>query len=362
VAGCAQSDATTTKPCKTLPSASRRALGATVKAGSPGALGVVDVDGRRTCGAAGYSNLRTRTAMRVSDRWIIASATKPFVAAVILQLVQEGKLALTTTVSDVLPGLVPRGDEITVENLLRHTSGLADYYSSDGFQKLVDMRGVRLVLTPLELARLGAQQPLGFTPGRSYEYSNTNWIVLGLIVEKVTGNTLERELTTRIFEPLRLTDTRFDAYRTPRGRIVHGYELGGNGWLEDPGSGYADTKGLGPTILLGWADGAIVSSARDLVTFYRAFLTGRLLDAATQRRFLTFDRNDSALGLYRQDYSCGTVYCHNGSTSGYGTNVFASRDGSVVAVSMDNASDDDAVDEVADTLGEKLYCAARPAR
>jgi D-alanyl-D-alanine carboxypeptidase len=296
--------------------------------------------------------------MRVTDRWIVASATKPFVAAVVLQLVQEGKLALTATVSEVLPGLVPRGAEITVDHLLRHTSGIADYYGSDAFEKLVDRRGVRLTVRPLELARLGAERPLAFAPGRGYQYSNTNWILLGLIVENVTGRALERELTARIFTPLRLADTRFDAYRRVRGRAVHGYELDGNGWLADPGDGYADTAALGPTILLGWADGAIVSSARDLVTFYRALIAGDLLDDATQRRFLTFDRNDSGLGIYRQDYGCGTVYGHEGLTSGAQTEVFASRDGSTVAVSMDNASDDDKVENAGERLGEKLYCGA----
>jgi D-alanyl-D-alanine carboxypeptidase len=226
-------------------------------------------------------------------------------------------------------------------------------------ERLVDEHGVRLTLKPIELARLGTAQRLDFTPGTKYEYSNTNWIVLGLIVEKISGRTLERELTTRIFTPLKLRDTRFEAYRRPRGPIVHGYELDGNGWLEDPGDGYADTKALGPTILLGWADGAIVSSARDLITFYRAFITGDLLDDATQRRFLTFDRNGSGLGIYREDYGCGAAYGHNGSTSGAQTDVFASLDGSKVAVSMDNASDDDTVEEAGAALGEKLYCGAR---
>ena len=199
----------------------QQALDAVVAAGAPGAI-VLARDGDRTIRlASGYGNLAQRTPMRASDRFRIGSETKMFVATVVLQLVGDGKLSLGDTVERWLPVLVPNGGSITVRQLLNHTSGLFDYAEDKAFIEQID--NPRKRWAPRQLVELAtAHRPL-FAPGARHSYSNTGYILLGLIVEKATGNPLPAELQKRIFRPLRLHATSFPT--TPRiaGRYSHGY-------------------------------------------------------------------------------------------------------------------------------------------
>lgn len=168
----------------------QQALDAVVAAGAPGAIVLVR-DGDRTIRlASGYGNLARRTPMRASDRFRIGSETKMFIATVVLQLVGDDKLSLADTVERRLPGLVPNGGRITVRQLLNHTSGLFDYAEDKAFIKQVD--NPRKHWAPRQLVELATAQPPLFAPGSRHSYSNTGYILLGLIVEKTTGNSLRR--------------------------------------------------------------------------------------------------------------------------------------------------------------------------
>ena len=186
----------------------RAALDALVAAGVPGALVLVR-DGDRTIRlAAGYGNLAERTPIRATDRFRIGSETKTFVATVVLQLVGERKLSLADTVEHWLPRLVPGGETITIRQLLSHTSGLFDYAEDKVFERQLD--NPMKVWTPRQLVAIATAHAPLFTPGARWSYSNTDYILLGLIVAKATGNPLGRELRQRIFTPLRLRATSFD--------------------------------------------------------------------------------------------------------------------------------------------------------
>ena len=187
---------------------------ALVAAGAPGAILLVR-DGNRTVRlTAGLGNVARKTPMRPDDHFKIASLTKTYTAAVVLQLVGEGKLSLDDSVEQRLPGLVPNGDKITIRQLLNHTSGLADFELNPRYLKPYLSGNFGYYWAPRQLVRMGVSQKPLFAPGTGYSYSNTNYVLAQLIVERVTGKTIGAELKRRIFQPLHLA--RHDLSRPSR--------------------------------------------------------------------------------------------------------------------------------------------------
>src|SRR5215208_1165798 len=167
---------------------------ALVAAGAPGVILLVR-DGNRTARfSAGLGNIARKTPIRANDHFKIASLTKSYTAAVVLQLVGEGKLGLGDTVERRLPGLVPNGDKITIRKLLNHTSGLADFEGNPRYLKPYLSGNFAYHWTPRQLVNMGvALKPL-HAPGARSSYSNTNYVIAQLIVEKITGKTIGAEL------------------------------------------------------------------------------------------------------------------------------------------------------------------------
>jgi D-alanyl-D-alanine carboxypeptidase len=255
------------------------------------------------------------------DRFGIASTTKTFAATVVLQLAGEGRLSLEDSVEHWLPGLIPIDRRITVRQLLNHTSGLADD---------------SLDLPPQKRVAAAAARPPLFRPGTEFSYANTNYIALGLIIEKVTGRRLDQVVRDRIFRPLGLEDTSYGAVALqPEDRMP--------AWLGTPvGSG-------GPVT----GDGGIVSTTDDLARFFGALLGGELLRDSflSQMRRARFDIG-VGLGVFRFDLSCGSAWGHGGEYPAYSTMALASRDGSKVVVVAKPAFSFDSVLAMA----EALYC------
>lgn len=331
----------------------REALDAVVAAGVPGALVLVREGDRTIRLAAGYGNLARRTPMRASDRFRIGSETKTFVATVVRQLVGEGKLSLTDTVEQWLPGLVPGGEKITVRQLLTHTSGLYDYAEDKVFGG--QLANVRKVWAPRRLVALAtAHKPL-FAPGARWSYSNTGYILLGLIVEKATGSSLRSELQKRIIAPLRLHATSFDTRPRIAGRHAHGY-------TSDSKRRLVDISIVSPSLF--WAAGAIVSTADDLANFYRALLRGRLLRPGLLRAMETTvpvaadpHGGGSGLGLFETALPCGRIWGHEGTSFGYKTIAYSSRDATRQIVIMVNDSPPSpAVANALERLVDTAYC------
>ena len=334
----------------------QQALDAVVAAGAPGAIVLVR-DGDRTIRlASGYGNLARRTPTRAGDRFRIGSETKMFVATVVLQLVGDDKLSLAETVERRLPGLVPNGGKITVRQLLNHTSGLFDYAEDKAFIRQID--DPRKRWTPRQLVGLAtARRPL-FAPGTRHSYSNTGYILLGLIVEQATGNSLRTELQKRIFAPLRLHATSFPT--TPRiaGRYAHGYTRYRRPRL-------TDISVFSPSIL--GAAGAIVSNADDLARFHRALFRGHLLrpDLLTAMK-TTVPVAESGghqaygLGLIMTRYGpCGVFWGHGGGTIGYETFTDSSGDGKrdlVISVNTDGSVLSARAEQALGRLTEIAHC------
>jgi D-alanyl-D-alanine carboxypeptidase len=303
----------------------RSAMLATLSAGATGMIARVD-DGDEVTGVAvGLARLHPRRPIRIGDEVRVGSITKSMVATVTLQLVGEGRLHLGDTVEHWLPGLVPGGDRTTIRMLLNHTSGIYNYTDDPNFVPTVIANPYRY-WSPRELVKLATSHPAVFPPGTSWSYSNTNYILIGLVLEKVTGLSIRTLLNRRVIKPLHLAHTFFATTGWFRGAYAHGYippSLSGDGYL--------DTSDWPPS--WAWAAGAAVSNAPDLARFYTALLSGRLLEPWLLRQMTTtVDTGQPGLryglGLFNRTTPCGSIWGHDGSIFGYISFAYTDRRGS----------------------------------
>ncbi len=258
-------------------------------------------------GGQEYSATAGATFPAPDQRFRIGSVTKTFTATIVLQLIEEGRLRLNETLDDYLPGVVPRGDEITVRHLLSHRSGLVNVTKYPWLNRAERSSSTR----PIRTLRFAASHPLDFPPGSTFQYSNTNYIALGLVIEKVTGHSYARELEERILEPLELDHTELPKTRR----------------LPD-----LDDAGYNPN--LPWAAGAIVSNARDLARFFSALLSGQVVSRASLAKMKrqVGGQFSPGLGIFALRLPCGRTWGHTGGILDYGTFVSASENGDRVAV------------------------------
>jgi D-alanyl-D-alanine carboxypeptidase len=317
-------------PQRIDPGELRRLLDQIVAAGAPGAAALVRGEHSVQQAASGLADLRTRRPMRPGLTYRAGSVTKPLVATVVLQLVAEGRLSLSDTVEHWLPGILPYGDQVSIRQLLNHTSGVPEYLLVPLLELYESRQGRFRSWAPRELVALVADQPPLFPPGATYSYSNTNYVLAGLIVEAATGRTLRQELTGRIIRPLRLRDTFFPINHPDiPGRNTRGYSLP----LSEQGP-VLDGPLLDFTVYnpsLAWAAGNLVSDLGDLARFFRALLGGRLLSPALLAEMTTTvpigQGAGYGLGLLVLDTPCGRLIGHDGGIPGFITIVLSTQDG-----------------------------------
>ncbi|WP_285500883.1 serine hydrolase domain-containing protein [Actinokineospora sp. NBRC 105648] len=307
----------------------RDSLEALVRSGVTGAVVRVDDGQRVRTVTSGVADLASRRPIGAADDFRIASVTKTFVATVVLQLVGEGRIRLTDTVERWLPGAVPGGDRITLRQLLNQTSGLFDYTEDQAWLATALADPARS-WAPRELVAVSVAHPPLFAPGAKWAYSNTNYVLAGLIAEAVTGRPLARLVAERITGPLRLRDTYLATDARVRPNHVHGYLPAADG-------GYTDTTAWTPT--MAGAAGAVISTPPDVARFFRALLAGELLDRRGLDQMLTTvrvaERNGGyGLGIYYIDTPCGRVWGHAGDFPGYHTIAYQDRSGRRSAVLM----------------------------
>jgi D-alanyl-D-alanine carboxypeptidase len=304
-----------------------------IVAGAPGAAArVTDGHGVRAAGR-GVADVRTNRPMRPDLNVRVGSVTKPMVATVVLQLVGEGRLSLDDTVEDWLPGILPYGAQVTVRQLLTMTSGVPEYLTGRILGPLYASPPNRFrSWAPRELVAIAAGQPLTFPPGGGFHYSNTNYVLAGLIVEAVTGRSLGHELTRRVFGPLRMRDTSFPVNRPTLARpSARGYSLPidpEQGPVE--GGALVDITVYNPSFT--WAAGNVVSSLEDVTRFLSALLTGRLLSLELLAEMTTWvDTGQPEVGygtgLQVIRTPCGDVIGHDGGIPGFATMALATADG-----------------------------------
>ncbi|MFD3516668.1 serine hydrolase domain-containing protein [Streptomyces sp. NPDC058657] len=307
--------------------------------GMPAALAAVqDRAGHTRTYTAGVGDLATGAKVPADGQLRIGSNTKTFTAVAVLQLVGEGKVALDAPIETYLPGLV-RGDgidgrRITVRQLLQHTSGLPNYskYLAE------DVR----YYDPRDLLDLALAHKADFAPGTKWAYSNTNYVLAGLLVQKVTGRPYAEEIERRVIRRAGLHHTYFP---TPGDAKIRGPHPKGY-YLAAPGTPLRDGTELDPS--WGWAAGQLVSTPSDLNRFTTALLKGRLLAPAQLAQMRTTvpagapfaTGTGYGLGLVKTPLPCGGAYWgHGGSTTGYETRGGATDDGRAVSIAVTTQPD-----------------------
>ena len=219
----------------------------------------------------------------------LLSITKQFTAAAILVLVEEGKIGLDDTVAKYLPDSPTSWKDVTVRHLLTHTSGIMDFTDIPPF-----FEQLRLDATPDELLKAVKKRPLQFSPGTQWRYSNSNYYLLGQIIEKLSAKKYEEFLHEHLFQPLEMKATRMTDYRDIIPNRAAGYNWLGEEVEQTPAiiTGFHGNKNvLQNAIYISpsrkWAAGAIASSVNDLVKWDQALHTEKVLKRATREQMWT---------------------------------------------------------------------------
>ncbi len=302
----------------------------------------------------GVSNLASHEPMRPGLHMRIGSITKTLTGTVILQLVEQNRLKLADPVAKFEPE-VPDGAHITIRELLDMRSGLYNYSEDQTFASSV-ITHPETVWTPQELLAIARAHPPYIAPGRGYHYSNTNYILLGMIIEKITGRTLEQVFLQRIFGPLGMKNTLFPA-RTSAA-LPTPYS---QGYFWQPSARHSpapDENVLNATHWnpsWGWAAGAAISTDHDLAIWARALATGRLLSPALQKERLTWASTvspDLRYGLAIADFR-GFIG-HNGALPGYQSFVGYQPEKQQLVIVLTNLQDAPDGSQTADTLARLI--------
>ncbi len=309
------------------------------KDGIPGIQAViVFADGRSWRAHAGFQNYGARVPVQNATPFPVASVTKTFIAALVIQLVQEGRFGLDDLLVTYLPssGVDAR---VTIRQLLVHTSGIADFFSNSRIDEAI-LACRTCVWTPSKSLSF-VKKPL-FAPGTKWSYSNTNYVLLGQLVEQVTGQSYASLLRTRFFEPLGLISTFVQGQEPAPYGVVHSYRFSTWSTRETP-TALWDGTGIAPFRSLATAAGAagdIASSARDLAVWARALYGGRVLGDEGSRAMLDFSgslllRSSIPYGLGAQMFTVAgrTAYGHSGRLMGARSAIrYLPTDGMSIAV------------------------------
>lgn len=313
--------------------------------GPPGAVVVVQIGDDRTVHVGGVADVATGAAPDVDDHMRIASVAKAFSGAAALSLVDAGTLGLDDTIGDHLPDLPAAWSAVTLRQLLSHTSGVPDFIRSEGFAPAV-VASLDTAPAPEELLSFVADEPLVFEPGTEYRYSNSDNIIVGLMVAAAAGKPYEDVLAENVFGPLGLANTSLPAGIELPEPTLHGYAWAPPEPLEDVTAGLAGGWA--------WASGGIVSTPADLNTFIRGYVGGALFGERTRTQQQGLFQpgahseppapgfNSASLALFRYETECGVMFGHTGNTVGYTQFAAATPDGdrsATVSITLQRTQD-----------------------
>jgi D-alanyl-D-alanine carboxypeptidase len=297
--------------------------------GPPGVIVFVQRGSASTIVTAGVADLTTKQGITSSDEMRLASVSKAYSGAAALSLVASGRISLTDTIGKWLPSLPRAWSQITLRQLLNHTSRIPDFSKQKAFAEALKAN-LQNPPPPANLLTYVENLPLLPSHGANYSYSNSDNIIVGLMAAAAGGTSYENVLESKVLVPLGLTRTTLPSDSTIPAPFLHGYDL-------EPASPPEDVSSLfaaGWT----WAAGAVVATPSDTSAFIRAYVSGRLLNKSTRSAQFTFvpgnseppgpGTNAAGLALFRYSTSCGTVYGHTGNTPGYTQFAAATRDGS----------------------------------
>jgi D-alanyl-D-alanine carboxypeptidase len=302
------------------------------KLGPPGVIVTINRGAKTTTIAMGTKQVGTGGVPDAGDHMRIASVAKAFTGAVVLRLVDQERIALDDKVGTHLDTLPTAWQNVTIRQLLNHTSGIPDYTKSPGFFNQFQT-APKATVSPQTILSWVSAEPLNFPSGSKYEYSNTDNIIAALIAEKTSGRTYPNLLKTIVTDPLKLHETSLPTGTALHKPFIHGYSVERKAGITT----YDDvTSILSPTGA--WASGGIESTPADLGKFIRGLLAKRFFSTRVQKQQMKWVRggessppgpgkNSAGLSLFRYETRCGTVYGHTGNFPGYVQFAAANRTG-----------------------------------
>ncbi|MBX7109437.1 MAG: beta-lactamase family protein [Chitinophagales bacterium] len=278
-------------------------------------------------GASGKADLHNNIDMQPCNISRVGSTVKMFTATVVLQLQEEGKLNLDDKIAAYLPGdvidKIENADQATIRQLLQHSSGIYNYIQNLSFQT-ASINDLLKEWHADDLLKYAYHKSAYFSAGADVRYSNTNYILLGLLLEKLEGKPLYRVFDERLFAPLGLTLTQFAGNNHVPDGIVRGYiDL------------YSNLQVIESTYYSGWdyytADGGLISNPYDMNVFFRALMKGEIINATSLQEMLTWKKpleEDTeffpiyyGLGIFKIETPQGIAYMHSGDAIGYYANM-----------------------------------------
>jgi D-alanyl-D-alanine carboxypeptidase len=329
-----------------------------VAAGVPGVALVMQAGGQTVKIARGVADLETNAPLTTEHHFRLGSVAKSVLASITLQLVDEGKLRLTDTIESLLPGMVAHNSHATVEQVLRLQSGIFDHFEDPRYLEPYLAGDFNHSYTPEQLLALSNDHPAMFPPGERFYYSNANYVIIGLIIQKLTGMPLADVVAQRITGPLGMTESTMPLTSIIPAPFAHGY-LAGMGPLLDVTAISASSE---------FGHGNLVSVPADINRFYAALVAGKVVKPAQLTAMFTPDARittNYGIGVWtirNLPATCGTWIGHDAATAGYDTASYARLDGrrqiSVAATSltMDDKVGDPAAQEAWGNLVTAAAC------
>lgn len=296
---------------------------------------VIFPDGSTWSDADGQAQLDPAVAATPDTLYVIGSMTKTFDTALVMQLVEQGKMALDDPLAKWLPDY-PNAANITIGELLSHTSGVRDFFYYSSYTQLV-IRDPQRVWTPQEVLDTLVGKPY-FEPGTGYHYSSTNFILIGLVLEAVTGKQLGALLRQQLFRPLGLDHTYFqDATHQPPAGAALGHSATTGADITD-GSNYRPTTS---EATVAWAAGAIVSDVADIATWCSTLYGGKLLQPDSLAQMENYDYSPYSeetygLGTRTRVFKGERMFGHTGSLRGFYGAMWYYPDSQLTVVVLDN--------------------------
>ncbi|MDD2965260.1 MAG: serine hydrolase [Bacteroidales bacterium] len=318
----------TTKMREDLHAAAERVF---AECNTPGLLALVAVEGEPDfIIKLGTANIVTNDPVSEHNAFRIGSVTKTFTATVVLMLADEGLVSLDSSVATYLPDKnIPSGDSITVRMLGNMTSGLFNYSDDPALWEQFIQSGYSLAFPPDSLLAIAFRHPLNFQPGTAYEYCNTNTVLLGLLIERVTGKPAGEAIHQMVLQPLNLNHSYMAGPFFRSGPYTHGY------CLQD--EGLTDATNWNPS--WGYTAGAMISTPSDLKRWARYLIDGKLLSEKAKSERFNFATNTYGFGIEMAAYHGHTWYGHPGLLPGYNTQLWFNPEKKITLVISSNTDD-----------------------
>jgi CubicO group peptidase (beta-lactamase class C family) len=287
----------------------------------------------------GYADLEWKVPNSPQTKFRLGSITKQFTAASILLLEERGKLNVHDLVKKYMPDAPPAWDNITIFNLLTHTSGIPNFTSFPDYPSLEPFPA-----TPAQLVAWFRNKPLDFQPGEKWSYSNSGYVLLGYLIEKISGEPYARFVQENIFKPLRMTDSGYDSNSAIIPDRASGYTPGPNGLVN---AGYIN-------MTIPFSAGGLYSTTGDLWRWEQGLFGGKILSPASLKEMTTPFKDDYAFSLVVHSVNGYKVIEHGGGIEGFNTALayYPENRLTVVVLGNENGS---APDEIAHDLGTLAY-------